>query len=292
MRGPAPIADRHRGVARDVLHLLVRDPVGLVGERRGRIDVLDGRRCHAALHAHGIADGIEPGAQLHQARRAVLIVLQILLARPEELDRHAAQRPRDAHRLPDIILRQSPTECAARLHAVHVHVGRRHGCGLRRGRVRGFGVLRRGPDIDLPVLDERGASRGLERGMGEKRRVVLELEHALGLGDRRFRLALPLDHRCRRVGLEPLAEVALDALAGDALVAPAVPDDRQRAPALARRATSCPRPRRRSLRTRSTRSTPGRLRTAASSTEPTRPPTTGLCATAACTIPGSCMSTA
>jgi len=59
---------------------------------------------------------------------------------------------------------------------VHLDVLQRHAGRGRGGGERGLGVLRRGPDVHLAVLHDRGAAHGLHAGVREIGRVVLGLE--------------------------------------------------------------------------------------------------------------------
>jgi hypothetical protein len=88
MRVAAPIADRHGARTHGVLDAQVRDRIGLVGERRGGVDILQRGRGDAALQRHRIARVVEPRLQPDEARRTVRSCCRPPLAGPDEVDRN------------------------------------------------------------------------------------------------------------------------------------------------------------------------------------------------------------
>ena len=131
MADRAPVADRHAAPRRDVGDALVGDAVRLVEQalaRRlvGRVDRAGERRdrpLHPARRDRvaGAGDAqrrrpavaVEAGAQHRDRGRAIEVVRQVLLARPDQLHRPAAGLERDTHRLADEVDVEAAAEAAA-----------------------------------------------------------------------------------------------------------------------------------------------------------------------------------
>src|SRR5207248_9153249 len=99
---------------------------------------------------------VQPGAKLMRARRAVLVVLHVVLARPHHLYRGAGGLGRLELFLDEIEL-EPPAEAAAQICRVYLHLLGRHAADLGAEALRTGLELRRSPDVDPVGTDVRGA---------------------------------------------------------------------------------------------------------------------------------------
>ncbi len=116
-----------RGVRREVRDEASRELVG--GNDRGRAG-------DEVAERDQLARRVEPGLEVVEAARPILVVGHVVFSRPEQLHGHARQpglRPllgHDSRDLPDldvVVAVQTTAESAARPHQVHRHlVGRRY----------------------------------------------------------------------------------------------------------------------------------------------------------------------
>src|SRR3974390_231674 len=92
-----------------------------------------------------------PGAQPRHAERPIIIVLDVLLARPQELDRDIDLLG-DHHRLADEFLNGgAAAEAPAQERAMDHDLVVRHAGGAGRRCQRGHRLLRRHPDFDTAI---------------------------------------------------------------------------------------------------------------------------------------------
>src|SRR6267143_1696347 len=101
-----------------------------------------------------------------------------------------ASRTRQADRLPRVVLEAAPPEASAQMRQMDLDVLERNARDRGRGRVRGFGILRRRPHLDAVALDQRSAVHRLERRMVQKRRVVLGFDQLRRLSEGRLDVAV------------------------------------------------------------------------------------------------------
>ena len=159
------------------------------------------------------------------------VVLQVVRARPHELDRPAGQLG-DERRLGDEVVGQAPPESAAR--ARHLDADRRaRDAGHRVHRARGAGRLLQGRDDSRPVrlhVDERAGR--LERRVAHERDAVARLDDLGGVAGRGVEVAVvvhdlaALREELRALGIERRAR-----LGGERAARPL---DRERVAALER----------------------------------------------------------
>ena len=118
--------------------------------------------------------------------RAIAIVPHVLLARPDQLDRLAA-RPWRRHRLDQFVVDRTPSEAAAEIAIMDIHLLRlQRRPTWRRAAAAIVGRLRADPDVD-PV----GAAaatvqfKRLHRRMREMGHLIERLDHFRRVGQRR-----------------------------------------------------------------------------------------------------------
>ena len=132
----------------------------------------------------------EPGDQPRHAEGPIVVVLDVLLARPEELDRDI-DLFRDQDGLADEFLDGGATpETAAQKRAVDHDLLIRHAGGARRGRQSRHRLLGRHPDLDPAIGDMGGAGLRLHGRMREEWDLIVRLD----MLDRAL-------HRCRDVAV-------------------------------------------------------------------------------------------
>ena len=248
----APHARGHVRVAHGVVDQQVRDRVlqrvlpaeqvrrghALEHERIAPLVLLDhlwqrGSEDRLARQPHVQGDevvvGVEAARQLALHDRVVAALAHVLLARPEQLDRHAGHLLGDQHRLarPVLVQAAAPAVAAAEVDLVDLAlVGRQAGGGQHR-RERGLAVLRRRPHLALIGRVARGAVHRLHGGVVLVRVGVDRLHLLHRAGQRRLGVArLVADEGL--LGAEPLLQHLGDGGAGDVGVGALVPDDRQR----------------------------------------------------------------
>ncbi len=103
------------------------------------------------------------------AARPVKIALDVVLARPEQLDRRAGQLFRDRRRLHHVIVDQPPAKAPAHPGEVDGDRVRRHAERLDDRAPSGLGQLGRRPEFERAVLvPERGAILRLHRGVRDE----------------------------------------------------------------------------------------------------------------------------
>jgi hypothetical protein len=205
----APVTQRHRAVDNHMADALVGEVILHVEFAFGRGLVRpDGRQAQIALEelvrhrsagrlvivAEHIAGRVQRRAKARQRRRPVHVVRRVFLARPDQLHRAAIGLSGDRHHLRHHVHVQAPAEAAAEHRHFQHHV---FGCNAAHlgGDLHGESRrLRRRPQIDLAVLELRGAVDRLHRRMRQVRRAIFGLD---GPGDA-GRLAL---HRIHVAGL-------------------------------------------------------------------------------------------
>ena len=119
--------------------------------------------------AVGMPSAPERGLEPQGGLRAVAVVLDVLLARPHQLDR-LAERLGHLDRLTQLIVDRAPPEAAAEIAVVNEHVARIDAPDLRRQFQRGVRRLRADPGVDplgTPMRPSRSAApsaRGRDAG--------------------------------------------------------------------------------------------------------------------------------
>ena len=109
----------------------------------------------------GLAIRFEAGANFHQTRWSVKIVLRVFLAAPQQLDGFAGQGLGNGNRLTGKVLRAFTSQATTHLHGKHFDIFLRHiGCACC-CRQAGLGVLGRDPNLQLIVLQPSCADHGL-----------------------------------------------------------------------------------------------------------------------------------
>ena len=185
MRYRAPNACGHRRLQGHMRYSGIRKRVGGVGRTVGR-GVQEGRRAHAGAGGSSL-----PGKQLAvliqacratcQIRWAVVVVRDVLLARPQQLYGRARGFARKQRGLHHEVGQVAPAEAAAEIR--YPDLDFRGGNAQRLGHrcVCEAGGLRRRPDGRGTVLELHGAIHRLHGRVGEKGNVVLGL-HYFGSG--------------------------------------------------------------------------------------------------------------
>ncbi len=122
------------------------------------------------------AAALERCAQEMQAGRAVEVVGDVVLARPDELHRRAGQGLGDGDGLADEVDVEPAAEAAADELRMHAHAGGRNASHLRGDLLRPRRELGARPDVDAARRDERDTVRRLERHVREHLRRVARLD--------------------------------------------------------------------------------------------------------------------
>ena len=173
----AQVRVAHRVVDREIRNRIA-EPALLSARPGGRPQSLESDEIDTILHrlrthrgqdrlrgdthreADQVALVVETGLQLAHRHRAEPALPHVLLAAPQQLDRHTWQLPRQLNRLGHVVLVAAPPEAAAEMHLVdHTLIG------LQAGRLSGGGecrvaVLRRHPHF---ALLRRPPHRGVHR---------------------------------------------------------------------------------------------------------------------------------
>ena len=199
----APNAERHRRLLHHIVDQIIRHVVGhLVGEARDEraVDEAHAEARHQAMNErwsgnphlpcdrHAVR--AEPGDQPRHAKGPIVVVFDVLLARPEELDRDI-DLFRDQDGLADEFLDGGATpETAAQKRAVDHDLLVRHAGGARRRCQSRHRLLGRHPDLDLAIGDMGGAGLRLHGRMREEWDLIVRLDKL----DRAL-------HRCRDIAV-------------------------------------------------------------------------------------------
>ena len=158
--------------------------------------------------------------------------MQVVVARPRDLDRLPVHRLGQRRRLDGVVGLRLPAEAAAEQRDVHGHVLDRDADALRDQVAGGLRRLEAAPDLALPVRDPRRRGRRLHGRVREMRDVVLRLDALCSLRHGGRVVAVVAHH------LPGLAHGSLELLPeGDRVVAgvrSVVPHDLQRLAALHR----------------------------------------------------------
>ncbi len=130
------------------------------------------RRTSALAEGHEVvapggqpALGVQPRRQPVEAGRTVEVVLDVVLAGPQQLHRRA-DRLGDPRRLDHEVVHQPPAEAAAAAGEVDGDVLGLDPQGLGHQLAAVLGVLGRGPDLDLAILEAGRAVLRLQRARG------------------------------------------------------------------------------------------------------------------------------
>lgn len=156
----------------------------------------DGRRGGAVQPGGGAPLGVDHGFQTFDGDRVQVVVLEVVLAGPDQFDGRALHLFGHHGGLGHVVGLGLATEAPADQQGVDLH-----GLGLEaqlRGDTveRGLRVLHRGPDLAATVLDQGGGHGRLHRGVGQMGQVVLgrDLVGRLGLRQRLHHVALVAQH--------------------------------------------------------------------------------------------------
>ena len=202
---PAPIPRWQRRIAHRVVDQQIGDGItehalGTIGvqalEGRGITPVLQARgidarqdRLAGNTHMHGrhIALCIQPCGQFALGDRVVMTVQHVLLARPDQLDRHIRHLFGNQHRLAHIVVADSTTaKTTAEQQTRDIALAdRQAGCFHHRLQSR-LAVLARGPDIAARTGEQRRRIHRFHRGMVLVRIAIGRLHRLGSLGKPSF----------------------------------------------------------------------------------------------------------
>ena len=154
----------------------------------------DGRRDGAVQPRHGPPLRVESCFQMLDGDSVEVVVMQVVFARPGDLDRLAVHRFGQHSRLDAVIGLGLPSEAPAEQRDVHSDVLGGHAEPFRDQVARRLGRLEAAPHLTLTLRDTRRRRRRFHGGMGEMRDVVLRLDAA----------------RCARHGCAEVSVVAYD----------------------------------------------------------------------------------
>ncbi len=163
--------------------------------------------------AHQLATRVERAAQEVEAARAKVVVTQVVLARPSELDGRGYSLS-DSRGLDDVVRTQAPAEAAPGASQVQRDLSLRHAqCGGHQV-LSGSRVLRGRPDLEPAVAEPRRAVLGFDAGVRDERVAVSRLHGLRGAGKGRRGIAVLAQHvRARLLGHRGrLGDEALPAL--------------------------------------------------------------------------------
>ena len=186
-------------------------------------------------HGDGLTVRIQRPRETRHRRGPVVVMPDVVLAAPDELDRRRRHRLRDAHAEVDVVEAERKTPAVA---AAEHEIGEMDLVGIdiqRAGRCRAGveRILRARPDLGAVSLDPRRARHRLHRRVGEERHAVVGrhdlsrfLRHLRGGAERCVERRE--DRRARHVAVAGI--VVLGAQRGDRLAGPpvAVGDDGDR----------------------------------------------------------------
>mmetsp|Transcript_15247 Transcript_15247/g.42032 ORF Transcript_15247/g.42032 Transcript_15247/m.42032 type:complete len:605 (-) Transcript_15247:1321-3135(-) len=230
-------ADAGMGFGGRVLDADVGDGVGQVDQaqaqlepgellRVGREDGQDGRLRRTLQPGGDLALRVQPRLQMLGGDGVEVVVVQVVVAGPGQLDRLALQLLGDQRRLDGEVGLGLAPEAATQQRDVDGHLVDAEPEPLGHALARGLGRLHRGPDLTAAVDEACRRGRRLHRRVGQMGHVVVG-RHTLGrLGQRRLRVAVVAHRLAGWLGdrrLQRLAE-------GHRVVAgmrPIVPNDLQ-----------------------------------------------------------------
>lgn len=201
-------------VARDVFLVTehgVREKIEIVADRHMRVFLAHHRPRQTGMHRRDPAVRAERGAQSRRHGRTILALLHVILARPDHLDRAAADRARRDHRLLRDLSVGLSAETAAQIGRVDIDILGREAGRLFQRVEHHVMPLSRHPHVAAGVADLCSAGNRLHRNMGEKRHLVVGFDHPVGgvqarrcvaatYRRRRGRHAEPGAHRLREIG--------------------------------------------------------------------------------------------
>ncbi len=146
---------------------------------------------------HQLAVLVQAGREVMVAARPEHVVLDVLRARPQQLDRRAVEL-RDHGRLGHVFIRQAPAEAAAAASHVELDVRFRDAERLGDELDARAGVLCRRPDFNLAVLERSGAVLRLQRHMRQERIVIAGFDDRRRAGERALGISIGADdlRRC------------------------------------------------------------------------------------------------
>ncbi len=127
---------------------------------------------NASCKRDDLSRAVETRGEIVPAVRAVVVVREVMLARPHQLDRRALEPLRDRRRLDRKLVAATPAEAAAESRDVHDDVLGRETESARDETLADRGNLRRRPHLHHAVLEDRRAVLRFERRVREKRIVV------------------------------------------------------------------------------------------------------------------------
>ena len=221
-----PPQHRHADVGRVQLHADGRHGVRKI--RRA----LHGRLIHAVLHqrrlerrsSHDrladdavlpgdhVALGVEPGAQPMHVERSIAAALDVVLARPHQLDGAiAADGLGDAGRLAGHVAVRgcAAAEAATREQRVDANGGRRHADDPRNGLLIEGGGLRAGPEIDAVAADADDRVQRFHRRVRQIREFVHRFQDSGRAAQRAVDIALAPRRSPRTSGEHAICRVEL-----------------------------------------------------------------------------------
>ena len=130
-----------------------------------------------------LAGGVHPAREIVEPGRAVEVVLDVVRAVPQQLDRRA-YRLRDPGRLDHVIIAQPPSEAAADAGDVHLDSRLGHAERLGHKRPARARILRGRPDRGLAVQDRSRTILRLQRGVRQEGIEVGGFDHLGGAAER------------------------------------------------------------------------------------------------------------
>ena len=201
-RDAGRVADPFRQSRTEVVRQRLRGLVALAvagGRQRRAALAEDGRRHVAVGPTQHLAALVQAGPHAHQGHRPVLVVGEVLLPRPHQLDR-LANGHAHLHGLADEVHFGLAAKAPAQRRDMDRDLGRRHAGQGHHQRQRGLGRLRRRPDLAAHArLVVHRAVQHFHAGVGDVGQAVARFQLEVGGGDRRFRRTAAL-HRVGRAG--------------------------------------------------------------------------------------------
>ncbi len=157
--------------------------IALAGSGHGPESRCDGRKRRALPPRNDLALTVERRGEELGVDRVVIVVAQVVLARPLHAHRRARLAREERRFRDEVGFRLAPESAAEKSHvAGRLLLGNaEHARDLRARRLR---ILRRGPHFARAVGEPRDGRGRLHRDVSQVRHVILGLDHARRLGER------------------------------------------------------------------------------------------------------------
>ena len=151
------------------------------------------------LPRDNLAGRVESRLEVVVAGRAIEVVGQVVLPRPEQLDRRAVHLARNPRGFGHVVVQDAASEAAAHAHEVHGDVAVADAERLGNHLPAFARRLTADPHLELAVLEMRGAVLRLERGMREEGIVVGRFNRLRRAAERASGVAIVIERDVRRL---------------------------------------------------------------------------------------------